>query len=224
MPPTDKLTRERVLEVAAQLFAERGYSHTRLKDIAASFGVTHAALYYHFERKEDILIELNKAAIEGLLLMAHTIHESETIPADEQFDHVIYGHAKYVAQNVERVASLFEGEYALPDDFALWLRNRRREYTEIVTDMFRAGQKAGRLTDDNANLVVSIIIGAATWAYRWYRPTGDWTPEQLAEETTEIVSRGYLRDGIEVALPNAVGDSVKYERTRVKRRAASDAF
>src|SRR5262245_24540131 len=142
--PSEPVTRARVLEEAARLFADRGYSHTRLKDIAASFGVTHAALYYHFEHKEDILIELNIQAIEGLLAMAGDVENSTEIPEGEKFDNVLYGHALFVAQNVLRIASLFDGEYALPADFARWLRDRRRDYTKLVTAMFRRGQEAGR--------------------------------------------------------------------------------
>src|SRR5262245_47346547 len=53
------LTRERILDVALELFNEQGYDKTSLREIAERLGVTKAALYYHFERKEDILLELH---------------------------------------------------------------------------------------------------------------------------------------------------------------------
>ncbi|HLH14978.1 MAG TPA: helix-turn-helix domain-containing protein [Solirubrobacteraceae bacterium] len=52
-------TRERILDIALQLFTEQGYDKTSLRDIAERLGITKAALYYHFERKEDILLELH---------------------------------------------------------------------------------------------------------------------------------------------------------------------
>jgi AcrR family transcriptional regulator len=52
-------TRERILDVALQLFNEQGYDKTSLREIANRLGITKAALYYHFERKEDILLELH---------------------------------------------------------------------------------------------------------------------------------------------------------------------
>jgi AcrR family transcriptional regulator len=52
-------TRERILDVALQLFNEQGYDKTSLREIADRLGVTKAALYYHFESKEDILLELH---------------------------------------------------------------------------------------------------------------------------------------------------------------------
>ena len=52
-------TRERILDVALELFTEQGYDKTSLREIAERLGITKAALYYHFERKSDILLELH---------------------------------------------------------------------------------------------------------------------------------------------------------------------
>ena len=53
------ITREQILDVALELFNERGYDKTSLREIAERLGVTKAALYYHFERKEDLLLGLH---------------------------------------------------------------------------------------------------------------------------------------------------------------------
>src|ERR1700722_13474611 len=52
-------TRERILDIALALFNEHGYDKTSLREIAERLGTTKAALYYHFERKEDILLALH---------------------------------------------------------------------------------------------------------------------------------------------------------------------
>jgi AcrR family transcriptional regulator len=52
-------TRERILDIALELFNEQGYDKTSLREIADRLGTTKAALYYHFERKEDILFALH---------------------------------------------------------------------------------------------------------------------------------------------------------------------
>lgn len=52
-------TRGKILDVALTLFTDRGYDKTSLRDIAEQLGITKAALYYYFERKEDILLELH---------------------------------------------------------------------------------------------------------------------------------------------------------------------
>jgi AcrR family transcriptional regulator len=51
--------RDRILDVALELFIEQGYDKTSLREIAERLDVTKAALYYHFERKQDILLALN---------------------------------------------------------------------------------------------------------------------------------------------------------------------
>jgi AcrR family transcriptional regulator len=53
-------TRERILDVAQELFTRQGYDKTSLRDIAERLQITKAALYYYFERKEDILVELHR--------------------------------------------------------------------------------------------------------------------------------------------------------------------
>src|SRR5579871_5338427 len=52
-------TRERILDVALELFIQQGFDGTSLREIAEQLGVTKAALYYHFESKEDILMALH---------------------------------------------------------------------------------------------------------------------------------------------------------------------
>lgn len=52
-------TRERILDVALDLFIEQGYDKTTLRQIAQPLGFTQAAIYYHFAAKEDILVALH---------------------------------------------------------------------------------------------------------------------------------------------------------------------
>ncbi|MDA8330142.1 MAG: TetR/AcrR family transcriptional regulator [Candidatus Dormibacteraeota bacterium] len=55
-------TRERILEVALELFSEAGYDKTSLREVAERVGVTKAALYYHFPSKESVLMALIERA------------------------------------------------------------------------------------------------------------------------------------------------------------------
>src|ERR1700722_11630804 len=52
-------TRDRILDVALDLFIEQGFDGTSLRQIAERLGVTKAALYYYFESKDDILLALH---------------------------------------------------------------------------------------------------------------------------------------------------------------------
>ncbi len=70
-------TRERILETARQLFTEQGYDKTSLREIAEQLGITKAALYYYFERKEDILVDLHLQLHE---LGTRALDEIEQVP------------------------------------------------------------------------------------------------------------------------------------------------
>ena|ERR1700761_922496 len=70
-------TRERILDIALELFIERGYDKTSIRDIAERLGTTKAALYYHFKSKADILLELH-LRLHGL--GERLLDELETLP------------------------------------------------------------------------------------------------------------------------------------------------
>jgi AcrR family transcriptional regulator len=57
--PADVGTRERILDIALELFTEQGYERTSLRQIAERLGFSKAAIYYHFASKEDILMTLH---------------------------------------------------------------------------------------------------------------------------------------------------------------------
>ncbi len=57
---SSRVGRERILEVAEQLFTEHGYQGVSIRKIADACGVTNAALYYHFDNKEALFTEVIK--------------------------------------------------------------------------------------------------------------------------------------------------------------------
>jgi AcrR family transcriptional regulator len=59
VPVEPSKTRDRILDVALDLFVEQGFDGTSLRQIAERLGITKAALYYHFASKDDILMALH---------------------------------------------------------------------------------------------------------------------------------------------------------------------
>lgn len=55
MPKPTADTRQRIQEVARDLFAEKGVQRTSLQDIASRLGITKPALYYHFSSRDDLV-------------------------------------------------------------------------------------------------------------------------------------------------------------------------
>lgn len=112
-------TKERILDVAQELFTQQGYDKTSLRDIAERLQITKAALYYYFERKEDILIELHRRLHE---LGANVLDELEAAPdgparveiwprlANEMIDFMVENRELLLLHNRNR--SAFESLYA----------------------------------------------------------------------------------------------------------------
>ncbi|MET0236990.1 MAG: helix-turn-helix domain-containing protein [Kibdelosporangium sp.] len=58
-------TKQRILEVARELFAEQGVQKTSMREIADRLGITKPALYYHFSSREDLVRSIVQPLIEG---------------------------------------------------------------------------------------------------------------------------------------------------------------
>lgn len=59
-------TRQRVLDAASTLFAERGFHGTTARDIAERAGVNLAAAHYHFGSKESLYLEVMRAQFDAI--------------------------------------------------------------------------------------------------------------------------------------------------------------
>jgi len=59
----DVSTRERLLDTAERLFAERGYKDTCIRDVTEAAGVNVAAVNYHFQGKENLYLEVFRRRI-----------------------------------------------------------------------------------------------------------------------------------------------------------------
>jgi TetR/AcrR family transcriptional regulator, cholesterol catabolism regulator len=60
-------TRARIIEVAARLFAKRGFEGTSLQDVADTVGISKTAIYHHFRSKDEILIALHHGLIDRII-------------------------------------------------------------------------------------------------------------------------------------------------------------
>jgi AcrR family transcriptional regulator len=85
---TAEETRERLLNAAADVFAERGYDGTRVADIASAAGVSNAALYAHFPSKAQLLVEALRSR--GPHLLSDVIRTDPDRPLTEAL--LVAGH------------------------------------------------------------------------------------------------------------------------------------
>lgn len=69
--------RERVIDVAAKLFRERGFDGIGVADLMKAAGLTHGGFYGHFESKEDLMAQACARALEGSLAALHGVAERD---------------------------------------------------------------------------------------------------------------------------------------------------
>lgn len=127
-------TREQIRTLALELFAERGYDATSLREIAERLGITKAAVYYHFKTKEEILTSLVNdffAEVDELVLWAQ--HQPATRATREQvlrrYHALLSGRATPLAQLLQ------EGQAALRDVAAgAELRCRFNRLADLLVD------------------------------------------------------------------------------------------
>jgi AcrR family transcriptional regulator len=177
---------EEVLDRAASMFLAQGYYRTRMSDIADSFGVTHAALYYHFQNKQDILSQINKRAITELLDRANAILAIEQ-SLREALLALVRSHLSYIAESPAFVATLLEHDLEIPSEDFAEIQSLRRDYTDIFVSAYEKARQADEVPDVDSNLAVSLLIGACNWVYRWYDPKGGLGPNELVDESMQLL-------------------------------------
>lgn len=75
--------REQILEAAAALFVDQGFSATSTRAIADRVGIRQASLYYHFAGKDDILLDLLRTSVRPSLETARALEDAAPAPAPE---------------------------------------------------------------------------------------------------------------------------------------------
>ena len=129
-----ELTRRKILEVALDVFAEKGYSRTSLREIARRAGFTRGAVYWHFKNKADVFMALaeyvegDSASVfedVGLLDGLEDLKRAvcgylERLETDERFG-TFHRVVEYQSEWAEELAPLFERNRTELRELAWWM-------------------------------------------------------------------------------------------------------
>ena len=117
MSPRQANTRQRILDVALDLFAEQGYEKTSLREIAERLNVTKAALYYHFASKETLLAGIVDSLVE---------------PADElvAWSQTQARTTEFRREYLRRLAELLQGQWSRWISFVQQNQPALRDHSE----------------------------------------------------------------------------------------------
>ena len=182
-----------ILEVSVEIFSERGYRATGLRDIAERVGLRQPSLYYYFPSKEHILIELYEQVMEDSIRAVLAVAEKGLEP-DVAFREVLEERIRYMCMNQRLVRIFFEEEAELPAQLTKKLRRRQREYEDVYVRLLEAGVKKGKFQlSTTPRVALYTLLGAVNWSYRWYDLKGSLSVEKLASDIAEMLMRSIER-------------------------------
>ena len=90
-----KLTRQKLVEAALELFSTSGYEHATVDDISHAAGYSKGAYYFHFSTKDDMLLELLRIWTEGRT--AALVRDEDAAPSPDDLREMLSGFFSYAA-------------------------------------------------------------------------------------------------------------------------------
>jgi AcrR family transcriptional regulator len=180
--------RVELVDVAARLFAERGYHGTSMADLAEAMGVQKGSLYSLTDSKQDLLVAITRDGAAAFHAALDGVPESDTAPL-ERVRLALRAHLAVVAAQVD-AATVFTREWRFLDEPARTaFRAERRRYEERWADLLREAAERGALRSDlDVQAAVLLVLSAANWAYTWIRPGVD--TDALADRFFAILVDG----------------------------------
>ncbi len=179
--------RRQVLAAAVEVFSERGYRAASMNDIAAKLGMGKASLYHYVSSKEDVLIELYENVLRENVIAARRIAVSEQT-AIEALAEVIRDRVAYTCRNQDLLRVFFEEEAELPTRQQRRLISVRHEYEQTLLDIVARGEATGEFhLSTTPAIFINTLLGAANWVYKWYRPRGSLSPEELGAQMAGVL-------------------------------------
>ncbi|MEU7811322.1 TetR/AcrR family transcriptional regulator [Pseudonocardia sp. NPDC049154] len=181
---------QELLEIAARIFARKGYRSTTLQDIADEFGVLKGSLYHYIRSKDELLFEVVRSVYGAGLANLRALAAADLDPV-ERLRAVIRGHVLYLTDNLVGTTVLLHEFDQLSEEHRA--RLPIREYQAVVADLVAGAQTDPRVKPDlDPQLTALAVLGAANWVYRWYRSDGKRSPEEIGEAYADLLVDGML--------------------------------
>jgi AcrR family transcriptional regulator len=186
-------TRERLLETAAYLFAEKGYASTSVREIVAQAGVSKPVLYYYFQSKEGLYYailawgaEVQKKIIDDVFDASGTVQDRITF-----FYRRIYEEIQEHQGLYAMIHGLIYGppqgapEYDFP--------NYHRQMFEAVKQICIEGLSSGDITKADADEVAFLVLSLIDFSLNLEKLQPELADAQRPERLLRLAFRGLGR-------------------------------
>lgn len=148
-------TRQKLIDIARQLFAKRGVANTTMNDIAVASGKGRRTLYTYFNSKEEVYSAVIESELERLSDKLDEVAAMKMRPLDKVIE-LIYTHLSMIREAVVRNGNL-RAEFFRN----IWMVEKvRKKFDDYEIDLFskvyQDGKADGEFDIDDVNLVADI--------------------------------------------------------------------
>jgi AcrR family transcriptional regulator len=185
--------RQAIEDVASDLFRERGYAATSIRDIARALSVQGASLYAHVTSKEDVLwaiVDRAATRFEAAADRAEAEAEQQR-PGDpaEAIAALVEAHVDVLTADVDE-AGVFMNEWrSLGGERRSRILERRDAYQARFRRHVEAGMSVGAFALTDPAIATSAILSAINGVAAWYDPAGRLPAERIADHLVDLVLR-----------------------------------
>ena len=187
-------SRRRAIEdVASDLFRQRGYAATSVRDIAAALSMQGPSLYAHVASKEDVLWAIVDRAASRFEAAADSAEDraASSQPADpaEAIAALVRAHVSVVTSDVGE-ASVFVHEWrSLGDERRAAVLARRDAYEARFRRHIADGISIGVFGLTDPAIASTVILSALNAVATWYDPSGRLTADRIADHLVHLTLR-----------------------------------
>ena len=175
-----------VLRTAARIFSRRGFHQTTLSDIADDLHIAKPTLYHYFRSKDEILLEIQQAAI-GQMLDANI---DSKLSGRQQLQAFFHRYVEMIVDDFGTCLIMTGVLPLLPQNRSL-VRKGSKSIEVILRAMLARGIEDKSIKPCDPRIVAKFMFGALNWIPYWYRSDGgELDVEALADQAIQFVMRG----------------------------------
>jgi len=183
------MSREAILESAAQVIRQKGFHGASMADIAEAVQLQKASLYHHFSSKQDILLELLDQALEMVTDgMAHVMQQH--ISADEKLRLAMRSFLKILSEQGDLVSVLLLEYRSLDVEHLTRHIQLRDRFENMWRDLIQEGVDTGAFVCENIPMAARGLMGVMNWTITWYRPGGKLSIDEISDQFANIFING----------------------------------
>jgi AcrR family transcriptional regulator len=174
------ISRDLILESAAQVFCQKGYNGASMADIAKVVGLQKATLYHHFGSKQEILAELLDRAMDIVTENMTQVLLLDCRP-DEKIKLAMRAYLQVLCEQPDLSSVLLLEYRSLEKE--LYKRHivNRDKFEKMWRDLIREGVNSGILRSESVSMTVRAMLGVMNWTITWYRSEGKLSGEEIAD-------------------------------------------